>query len=303
MLKYLGLLFAARALGWLPTRPAYAIARVVADVAYLLYRSGRRNVEDNMRHVLGPDASPAEVTKATRQVFRNVMRYYADMVRLPHMNIQRMYEEKMTFHGLEHLTGALAAGRGVIIASAHYGNPELAVQAMSVLDVKVLAFVEPLAPRRYADLMQELRSSQGHIYRPIGFSTIKEALRHLRRGGVVVIVSDRDIQETGPMLPLFGAETRVPVGPVQLAVHTGAQLIPAFMRRRDGDQCDVYIEPPLALVATGDDKEDLRVNTLALLSHIERYVREDPGQWMVMERIWPDSTVVPEKNQVLQRQE
>jgi lauroyl/myristoyl acyltransferase len=214
-----------------------------------------------------------------------------------------MYKENMTFHGLEHLTGALAAGRGVIIASAHYGNPELAVQAMSILGVTVLAFVEPLEPRRYADLMQELRSSQGHIYRPIGFSTIKEALRYLRQGGVVVIVSDRDIQKTGPMLPLFGVETRVPVGPVQLAVHTGAQIIPAFMRRRDGDQCDVYLEPPLALVTTGDEKEDLRVNTLALLSYIERYVREDPGQWMVLERIWPNSAVAPEKNQILQRQE
>jgi lauroyl/myristoyl acyltransferase len=302
MLKYLALLIAARGLGWLPVRAAYAIARVTAELTYLLYRSGRRNVEDNMRHVLGPNASSAEITRAARQVFRNVMRYYADMVRLPHMDIQRQYAERMTFHGLEHLSGAIAAGRGVIIASAHYGNPELAVQAMSMLGVTVLAFVEPLKPRRYADLMQHLRSSQGHVYRPIGFSTIKEALRHLRQGGVVVLLSDRDIQKTGLMLPFFGTETSVPVGAVQLAAHTGAQIIPAFMRRRDLDVCDVYIEPPLALVATGDEEQDLRVNTLALLSHIERHVREDPGQWMVLERIWPNSAAVSEENQVLERQ-
>jgi lauroyl/myristoyl acyltransferase len=294
MLKYLALLITARCLGWLPPRPAYAIARAVADLAYLVYRSGRRNVEDNMRHVLGPDASPAEVTRATHQVFRNVFRYYADMVRLPHMNIERLYEKKLTFHGLEHLEKALAAGHGVIICSAHYGNPELAVQAMKVLGVTVLAFVEPLKPKRYADLMKELRSSHGLIYRPIGLSSIKEALRHLRQGDVVVLLSDRDINKTGITLPFFGAETSVPTGAIELALHTGAQIIPAFSRRRQRDEIDVYIEPPLELACTGDDKADLRANTLALLSHIEEYVREDAGQWMVMERIWPDRESAPQ---------
>jgi lauroyl/myristoyl acyltransferase len=294
MLKYLALLIVARCLGWLPTRPAYAIARAVAAVSYLVYRSGRRNVEDNVRHVLGPDASQAEVTKATRQVFRNVFRYYADMVRLPHMDIERLYKEKLTFHGLEHLEKALAAGRGVIICSAHYGNPELAVQALKILGVTVLAFVEPLRPQRYADLMQELRSSHGLIYRPIGLSSIKGALRHLRQGGVVVLLSDRDISKTGITLPFFGAEARVPTGAIELAVHTGAQVIPAFSRRRQRDECDVYIEPPLELACTGDDRADLRVNTLALLARIEEHVRVDPGQWMVMERIWPDREAAPQ---------
>jgi lauroyl/myristoyl acyltransferase len=294
MLKYLALLIVARCLGWLPTRPAYAIARVVADLAYLVYRKGRRNGEDNVRHVIGPDASRSEVTRATRHIFRNVFRYYADMVRLPHMDIERLYEEKLTFHGLEHLQKALAAGRGVIISSAHYGNPELAVQAMKVLGVTVLAFVEPLKPQRYADLMQKLRSSHGLIYRPISLSSIKEALRHLRQGGVVVLLSDRDISKTGITLPFFGAETSVPTGAIELALHTGAQIIPAFSRRRQLDECDVYIEPPLQLTCTGDDKEDLRVNTLALLSRIEEYVREDPGQWMVLERIWPDRESAPQ---------
>jgi len=301
MLKYLALFIAARGLGWLPTPAAYAIARIVADITYLVYWRARRNVEDNMRHVLGPEASPAEVGKATRRVFRNVTRYYADMVRLPHTDVQRLYEERLTFHGLEHLQKAVAAGRGVIISSAHYGNPELAVQAMKMLGVTVLAFVEPLKPQRYADLMQKLRSSHGLIFRPIGLSSIKEALRHLRKGGVLVILSDRDITKTGPILPFCGTETRVPTGAVELAMHTGAQIIPAFMRRRDGDQGDVYIEPPLALVTTGDDKEDVRVNTLALLSRIEKYVREDPGQWMVLERVWPDGAPAPEENRVRRR--
>jgi lauroyl/myristoyl acyltransferase len=294
MLKYLALLIAARCLGWLPTRPAYAIAHAAAAVAYLVYRSGRRNVEDNVRHVLGPDASQAEVTRATREIFRNVFRYYADMVRLPRMNIERLYEEKLTFHELEHLEKALAASRGVIICSAHYGNPELTVQALKVLGVTVLAFVEPLKPRRYADLMQELRSSHGLIYRPIGLSSIKGALRHLRQGGVLVLLSDRDINKTGITLPFFGAETSVPTGAIELALHTGAQIIPAFSRRRQRDEIDVYIEPPLELAATGDDGADLRANTLALLARIEEHIREDPGQWMVLERIWPASESAPQ---------
>ena len=40
------------------------------------------------------------------------------------------------------------------------------------------------------------------------------------------------------------------------------------------------------MTITGDEAEDVRVNTLQIIAYIEKYVRFDPGQWIVLESIW-----------------
>src|SRR3989337_2072431 len=109
MIKYLALLIAVKTLGWLPRRAAYAIADFVAALGYLARRRKRGNVKANLRRVMGPEASKKEIARAARQVFRNVMRYYADLVLLPRLDIQRFYERDVTVNGLDNLLEAVKA--------------------------------------------------------------------------------------------------------------------------------------------------------------------------------------------------
>ena len=288
MIKYLALLFAVKTLGWLPRRAAYAIADFVAALGYLARAGERSNVKANLRRVMGPQSSEKEIARAARQIFRNVMRYYADLVLLPRLDIQRFYERNFTLHGLDNLLAAVKAGRGVILASAHYGAPELVAQTLAVVKVDALSITEPLEPPALSKLVHRLRSSHGQECRPVGFSTIKEAIRRLRQGGTVAIAFDRDIQGTGRLLPFFGCETRIPVGAVELALRTGAQIIPTFAVRHGARHFECWIEPPLPVFATGDEERDLGQNTLRLLARLEEYLRRDPAQWAVTERVWPD---------------
>jgi hypothetical protein len=119
-------------------------------------------------------------------------------------------------------------------------------------------------------------------------ASVKGALRHLRQGGVVAILCDRDIQKTGQMLPLCGCPARLPTGAAALAVRTGAQIVPAFTLRRGPGRNEVWIEPPLALERTGDEEHDVRAATEKILARLEEYLRQDPGQWTVLEAIWGD---------------
>jgi len=286
MWKYIALLVVYKTLAWLPVWPAYAIARAVGDLSYLFQARSRRHVKDNMRHVLGPSADEKEVSRATREVFRNVTRYYADLIRLPRIDPHRLLEQGLNVHGLENLKNALAQGKGVVLVSAHYGNPELTVQALAAIDVYAYVLTEPLQPRQLSDLTHRLRSTHGHIYRPVSMSSVKGALRYLRQGKLVAILCDRDIQKTGQLLPLCGCPARFPVGAAMLAVRTGAQVVPAFSQRRGPGRNEVWIEPPLSLERTGDEEHDVRAITEKILARFEEYLRRDPGQWMVLEPVW-----------------
>src|SRR5690606_9389783 len=115
---------AVRLGGLLPGRVAYAAARLAGDVAYRFRHSTREDVRDNMRHVLGPDAPPDVVNRAAREAFRNVARYYTDLVQLPRMNLQHRLGKDVRLHNFDILKDTVDSGRGAIVVTAHYGNPE-----------------------------------------------------------------------------------------------------------------------------------------------------------------------------------
>jgi KDO2-lipid IV(A) lauroyltransferase len=283
--KQWSLTFAAKLGGRLPRIVAYGLARLAGDLAYYLRTPTRLDVEDNMRHVMGPRASQAAVRGAAKEAFRNVARYYVDLVRLPQTSPEQLLNETVRLHGFERLAEPLQAGQGVIVATAHFGNPEMAVQVGAILGLDVLVLAEPLQPPAFARLMEKIRSAYGPRYEDVGFSTIAHAIRHLRAGGCLAITCDRDIQGKGVPLPFFGQEARLPLGAVDLAARTGALLMPGYCRRI-GPHFDVYFEEPVSLISTGRPKEDALENAKALLARVEPWIRSDPGQWMPLERIW-----------------
>jgi KDO2-lipid IV(A) lauroyltransferase len=272
-------------LGWLPRRPAYALAWLIGTLAYYLRRGMRADVESNMGRVLGPAAPAARVRAAAREVVRNVCRYYADLILLRRMRPESLLRERFTVHGLDNVMPVLEKGRGSVVATAHFGNPEMAVQVAPLLGLDPFVLSEPLEPRRFSDLVHALRAVHGLRYEEVGYRAMRNAIRHLRRGGSVAITCDRDIQGTGLDLTFFGRETRLPLGAVELAYRTGAALIPAYCRRRRGGY-DLVFEPPVPLAETGDRAVDVRATARALLGRVEAWVRSDPGQWFVLERVW-----------------
>jgi lauroyl/myristoyl acyltransferase len=293
--RYYLMLLVIHTIGRLPLRLRYGIARFVADRVYEWGPRIGPNVRDNVRHVLGPGASDEEVDRVARECARNTGRYYADVVGMHRMDVRKFFEHDLKLRGLDYVLEAQRQGRGVVLASAHYANPEFAVQGLLAAGIKVFALVEPLEPPELGRLMRSLRTVHGHRYEPVSFSAIKEAITWLRHGGVVAILIDRDIQKRGIVLDFCGAPARFPTGAVDLAMRTNAVLMPGWVRREGGYKISAELGPPLQLVITGDRDHDLRVNTQNLLKEFERQLKRDPGQWSVLDRIWPEDLARPQR--------
>lgn len=270
----------------LPRPAAYAVARLAADLAYRFRDGARADVQDNMRHVLGPGAPQAGVDAAAREAFRNVARYYVDLIRMPRMDLRRLIGKQVRLHGLERLQAPMQQGRGAVAVTAHYGNLELAVQVSAMVGIETLVLAEPLQPPAFADAMRRLRSTFGVRYADVSFRAVADALRHLRAGKCLAITCDRDIQGNGELVEFFGVETKLPLGAVELAAHTGAALIPCYCRRAADGGFDIFFEDEVPLQDTGRARADALVNARRLLARAETWITADPGQWMPLERVW-----------------
>jgi KDO2-lipid IV(A) lauroyltransferase len=289
MWKYVLFLIAIHTVGRLPLRVGYVIASIVGRLAYWLSPASRRNVIDNLRHVMGEAAPRGEIRAAARGVFANIAMYYVDLVRMPHMDLEEFFRSRLRYYGFdENLLPAVATGKGVVVLSCHLGNPELGVQGMLPLGVKTFALTEPLRPPKLHRLVDSLRASKGNSFAPVSFASVRRAIRTLRRGGVVALMGDRDIEGPRARFPFFGEEAMMPTGPIEVAMRTGAVVIPSFCLRTGRNGIEAHLEEPLELERTGNMERDVRINTLRFLGRMERRLREHPGQWSVLESVWDD---------------
>src|SRR5438270_11458232 len=93
---------------------------------------------------------------------------------------------------------------------------------------------------------------------PLSRTGARDIMRMLKEHRMVVLAMDRDILNTGQRFKFFGRLTSFPTGPVELALKTGAPILPAFCIR---DRSDAYVAvgaPPLFLSPSDDAAADVR---------------------------------------------
>jgi lauroyl/myristoyl acyltransferase len=71
-----------------------------------------------------------------------------------------------------------------------------------------------------------------------------------------------------------------------LALRTGVPLLTSFMQRLPDNRTLVHFDPPLAFARTADLQADVRAATAQIAAIMARYIRHDPAQWLVAERVW-----------------
>lgn len=293
MLKFLAFWIVFRIIGRLPRPVITAIADIAAAIGYRVAKAARENVHDNLRHVM-PTASPKKLDRIAKQVFRNVAYYYAELAYLPRLDPRTFLENDLTLHGVrERLVPTIQSGQGAIMLSGHYGNPELVLQAVLPLGIRGFAVTEPVEPPALARMLNEIRSSHGVRFMPVGIPGVKQLLRTIREGGAVALMGDRDIEGPRMRLPFFGRETWMPTGPVEVALRTGAPIFPSFSVRRGKYKLEAWLEEPMQIERTDDFQADVRTMALMWIARYEDYLRREPHQWAVFERLWDDSPTGP----------
>jgi KDO2-lipid IV(A) lauroyltransferase len=244
-------------------------------------------VERNMRRALGPDATSAEVDRAVRRAYASYGRYYAESFRLPTTSPAAI-DAGMAWTGYEHIRRAIKAGTGPLLVLPHLGGWEWAAFWTTQLErTGVTGVVEPLEPPSLFEFFVDLRSALGMTVVPLGPSAGTEVIRAIRRGDVICLLTDRDLEGTGVEVEFFGERTTLPAGPATLALRTGAPLLPSgmFFEGRRGHRG--VILPPVPAERRGKLRDDVTRITQDLAHQLEAIIRMAPEQWHLMQPNWP----------------
>ncbi len=264
----------------LPSPLRYFIAFRIADLFYFFSPTRRKIVYKNLSWITGKVGR--EVLRMSREVYYNFARTVADFLYLPRLsssNLHRWIQSKRW----EYLEEAFSQGKGVVCLTAHLGNWEWGGAFLAHRGKPIKAIVLPQKNKWVNRIFTRNRTGSGMEVIPVGLG-IKKSFEALRKGYGVAILGDRLFNAEGVKVKFLGREVYFPRGPVLLAYHTGALILPGFtLWEKNGKYC-LYLEKAWE-IEKGDKESVVRKETQKIASLIEKYVRKYPTQWMIFEKI------------------
>jgi KDO2-lipid IV(A) lauroyltransferase len=245
-----------------------------------------------------PDQSASALKKMADRSIDCLGDGLATFTRIPRMSRREM-DAMIHLSGFEHIEAAFQKKHGMITFTAHYGCWELMAIYVTKLYPRIAMLVRPLDNPLLNDLVAGVRRSGGggvidsrHVF--------TEGARLLRENGILGILVDQNFYKGGVFVDFFGRPAATsPLVPI-LARRTGCAVLPMHNFWRD-NKLHIVCEPPVALSLQADRSLAIAEDTQRITAIVERWVRDDPTQWLWLHNRWKRQPTAEEAALIRQR--
>jgi KDO2-lipid IV(A) lauroyltransferase len=258
---------------------------VVAFIIFLLFGRKRRGAIENQARAR-PGAGHWNIVVGAFQMFAcfayslaETMEYYG-----PHPKPFRIQEPARN-----RMAEALARGRGLILATAHVGNWDVAGRVLHKTWQTVHLVMGREANETTQEYSRRTREQAGMhvIFSDSSVFSAFNMIQALRRNEILAIQIDRgngELNSSVKRVELFDTEAPFQEGPFQLARLSGAPVMPVVALRRGRRHYEIVLGNPrwVDRDVTGDAERALRET----VGFFERAIREHPEQWFRFAPFW-----------------
>ena len=253
-------------------------------VAFSLYRRDRERALRNIALAF-PQNDPMIVAALARGCFQALGRNALDALRLTYLAPEEVLR-LCTVEGEEHLRGAYREGRGVVALTGHIGCWELLAAYFAIKEYKVSVVYRDNDNRELDSMLVNMRRRFGIASIPRGAGALS-AYKVLKRGEILAMLIDQDIDVDGILVPFFGVPAHTPRGAAVFSVRSGAPIVPLAIHMQPGGRHRITVlpaleTPPAELGEAGRIDELTRRSSQA----VESLIRVYPQQWVWFHDRW-----------------
>lgn len=271
--------------GIAPLPLTLAFADALAWMGWWVLVPRRRIALDNLLQA-GVAKNKAEANRIGRAAFRNFVQMIVEVI-VAHRRIHAgNWQEHVTIRLSPEAEVLLHDPRqGVLAASAHIGNWDVAARTVSM--IKPMCVVYRPVNNPYLDRVlhagrsnQRLRLLSRLDSHPMRF------MQALADGEIVALMIDQHVWEGRVAVDFFGRKAWTTKAVAMLHLATRAPLVAAFALRTGPLKYEVHIVGPITCPRTGDREQDVLRITQELTCEIEKFARKFPEQYMWGHRRW-----------------
>ena len=254
---------------------ARLLSRAMADLVWWCDGRGRKVIEGNLTPLI--PAADARA-RAVRHCYHACADHLAHMLRMDCVARKpqaiRLCDPWNVFANATEQGGI----RGpLILATLHQDWTRILAALQTHGLVSDLAVIALPSGDAWAD------AELAHLHQSLNATVLpwaqapRSALRHLRRGGVVGLLADRDYAGDGLPMRCAGRTWRVPTGPAKLALHTGALVVPFVWIRQT-----LVVGKPIAV----RNATEVSSATRELARFQLRVLSANPSRWVAFHPVW-----------------
>lgn len=277
---------AAALLALLPRPALMFLARGLGRIAFVLISRQRDKTLENLTFAFGRERTPKEIRCLAGKVFENAAMTAAEILKFPGMTPEKIQKIVEAGNAEQGYRGLLAQNKGLISLTAHIGNWELLAGAMASLGFRGGVIARRIYYEPFNRWIVGLRNSVNvpTIYRD---ESPRELLKILKRGGIVGILPDQDIDSLKSVfIDFLGRPAYTPVAPAKLSLASGAPILPNFLIRTERGKYKLWMGDPIDPENFSESADPVLEMTRAWMKTCEKIIREYPDQWAWMHNRW-----------------
>jgi len=283
---WLGLSGVSLIVNVLPAPLLYGFASGIARIGYVCAVKQRKIALASLQIAFGSQKSEAEREQIARQCFAYMAKSSIELMYL--IDKPAVMKKQVRLVHKERLDQALAAGKGVVLVSAHFGNFPLLLGRLCLEGYRAGGIMRPMHDARVEKIFVKKRKRYGvrTIYSQPRKECVDETIRALRQNEIIFIPIDQNFGTGGVFVEFFGIKAATATGPAIFAQRTGAALLPCFILRQPDDTHEIVFEEPF-WVPEGVRGEEAVFTVIQDLTYIiESYIKKYPAEWGWIHKRW-----------------
>jgi lauroyl/myristoyl acyltransferase len=273
----------------LPRRWAYHLGEALfARVALQPELPFTRALRANLAVLLGMSEESREIDQGVQRALRNACRSYVDFARASKVGCWAVARScRVRGAIVDTLDDAVGARQGVVLAGAHTCSFDFLLTVVGQRFPDVLFLTKP-DPKGSSGVMNRIRRGFGLDLSPISAASLREAVRRLREGGIVVIAADVPVHGAAG-LTFFGRPCALSDGFARIALAADAGLMVGLSHRLgDGEYEGIGEFVPSPSPGLGRQERARRWAQHALVQ-LQGLLQRYPEDWLMPQPIWEPS--------------
>ncbi len=285
--EYLLLRSVLAAVDSLPLAGAGFLARRLADLWWAVDFPRRRVARDNiLRSGIETDAGRARAL--SRRSAEHMAMVVIESLKSAEVLDDGRWRDHLQLDVAPDVTAVLEDPKqGLIMASGHFGNWEIAAQLLSRYK-PVAGITRPMNNPRVEELIQ--RRKPRYRFHPIPkyAADPKRFLSVLGGGEILALLTDQHARAGGVPVDFFGHPAATYTTAAMLHLVARAPLCFAACRRTAPMRFEITTSPLIRHPPSGNKKRDVHAILTILNQHLEAAIRKAPDQYLWGHRRWRD---------------